>query len=169
PEAIRSVLSRYGFRDVQGAYQNLAQLAQESVPFLSTRRCRHFLASIAPHLLRALADTPDPDMALVNLEKVTATLGAKAVLYELFSLNQPCLKLYVDLCVWSQFLSEILINNPGMIDELLDSLVLNLPRTFADRRAELTAVCKSAVDPEPILHSFQDAELLRIGVRDILG
>ena len=111
-----------------GAYQNLTQLATESVPFLSTRRCRHFLASIAPRLLRALAETPDPDMALVNLEKVTASLGGKAVLWELFSFNPPSLKLYVDLCAWSQFLSEILINNPGMIDELLDSLVLNQPR-----------------------------------------
>src|SRR5690348_12662300 len=50
PETIRAVLGRYPFRDVQGAYHNLVQLAQESVPFLSTRRCRHFLASIAPAL-----------------------------------------------------------------------------------------------------------------------
>src|SRR5262249_31398355 len=28
PETLRSVLGRYGFRDVQGAYQNLTQLAQ---------------------------------------------------------------------------------------------------------------------------------------------
>ena len=169
PETIRAVLGRYPFRDVQGAYHNLTQLAQESVPFLSTRRCRHFLASIAPRLLRALAETPDPDMALVNLEKVTASLGAKAILWELFSFNPPSLKLYVDLCAWSQFLSEILINNPGMIDELLDSLVLNQPRTADELRAELADLCRGAADPDPILHSFQDKELLRIGVRDILG
>jgi glutamate-ammonia-ligase adenylyltransferase len=169
PETLRSVLGHYGFRDVQGAYLNLTQLAQESVPFLSTPRCRHFLASIAPSLLRALAETPDPDMALVNLEKVTASLGGKAVLWELFSFNPPSLKLYVELCAWSQFLSEILINNPGMIDELLDSLVLNQPRSAEELRAELTELCRGAADPEPILHSFQDKEFLRIGVRDILG
>jgi len=168
-ETVRAVLGRYGFRDVAGAYHNLTQLAQESVPFLSTRRCRHFLASIAPHLLRALADTPDPDMALVNLEKVTATLGAKAVLWELFSFNPPSLTLYVDLCAWSEFLSEILIRNPGMIDELLDSLVLNQPRTLAELSEELSELCRGAADPDPILHSFKDKELLRIGVRDILG
>src|SRR5436305_4092272 len=119
-----------------GAYNNLLQLAQESVPFLSTRRCRHFLASIAPRLLQALAETPDPDMALNNLEKVTASLGAKGVLWELFSFNPPSLKLYVDLCAWSQFLSEILIKSPGMIDELLDTLVLNQPRTAKELRDE---------------------------------
>jgi glutamate-ammonia-ligase adenylyltransferase len=169
PATIRSVLGRYPFRDTQGAYQNLTLLAQESVPFLSTRRCRHFLANIAPKLLRALAETPDPDFALVNLEKVTASLGAKAILWELFSFNPPTLKLYVELCAWSQFLSEILINNPGMIDELLDSLVLNQPRTAAELCQELAELCRGAADPEPILHSFQDKELLRIGVRDILG
>jgi glutamate-ammonia-ligase adenylyltransferase len=168
-ETIRSVLSGYGFRDVQGAYQNLSQLAQEAVPFLSTRRCRHFLASIAPHLLRALSETPDPDMALVNLEKVTDTLGAKAVLWELFSFNPPSLTLYVDLCAWSEFLSEILVRNPGMIDELLDSLVLNQPRTLDELREELAGLCRGAADPDPILHSFKDKELLRVGVRDILG
>ena len=90
------------------------------------------------------------------------------MLWELFSFNQPSLKLYVDLCAWSQFFSEILINNPGMIDELLDSLVLNQPRTAEELRSELADLCRGAADLEPILHSFQDKELLRIGVRDIL-
>ena len=199
PGFIQAVLGKYCFRDVQFAYQNLLQLARESVPFLSTRRCRHFLASIAAQLLRAVAETPDPDMALVNLEKVTASLGAKSVLWELFSFNPPTLKLYVDLCAWSQFLSEILINNPGMIDELLDTLVLNQPRTAAELGEELIELCRGVAglqiadsrlqierlkteDTSPqsailnlqsaidmILHSFQDKELLRIGVRDILG
>lgn len=169
PQRIQEVLGKYPFKDVNEAYQNLMQLATESVPFLSTRRCRQFLASIAPRLLKVIAEAPDPDLALVNLEKVSASLGGKGVLWELFSVNSPTLKLYVDLCAWSQFLSEILINNPGMIDELLDSLVLNQPRTFEELRRELAELCRNADDPDPILHSFKDKELLRIGVRDILG
>ncbi len=168
-DTIRTVLGKYPFHDVMAAYQNLSLLAQESVRFLSTRRCRHFLASIAPSLLRAVADTPDPDMALLNLEKVSDKLGCKTVLWELFSFNPPSLKLYVDVCAWSQFLSEILINNPGMIDELLDSLVLNQPRSAEEVRTELAELCRGAEDLDPILHSFQNKELLRIGVRDILS
>lgn len=168
-QTIQNVLGKYPFRDVNSAYQNLTKLAQEEVVFLSTRRCRHFLASIAPALLRYLAETPEPDQALNNLEKVTRSLGAKTVLWELFSFNPPSLKLYVDLCSSSQFLSEILINNPGMIDELLDSLVLNQPRSLEELQMELADLCRGADDLEPILHSFQDKEYLRIGVRDILG
>ncbi len=169
PQMIESVLGKYPFKDISRAYNILTELAIESVPFLSTRRCRHFLASIAPGLLRAIAQTPDPDMALVNLEKVTASLGGKAALWELFSFSEPALHLYVDVCAWSEFLSEILINNPGMIDELLDSLILNQRRALHEFQAELRDLCRHAEDPDLILHSFRDKELLRIGVRDILG
>ena len=166
---VRAVLARYPFRDVPGAYQNLARLAQEEVPYLSHRRCRHFLASIAPALLRALAETPDPDLTLSNLQKVTASLGGKAVLYELFSFTPACLKLYVDICSTSPYLCAILVNNPGMIDELLDTLILDQRRTPEELRVELTELLRGANDLDPILHSFQDKELLRVGVRDLLG
>jgi glutamate-ammonia-ligase adenylyltransferase len=170
PDTAKLVLSRYGFRDIASALNNLQQLAREPIPFLSTRRCRHFLAAIAPQLLKALSETPDPDMALTNLEKVTASLGAKGVLWELFSFNPPSLKLYVELCAWSPFLSQILTSHPGMIDELLDSLILDQPRSLEELRNELTELCRGA-DPQLVertLHSFQNKELLRIGVCDIL-
>jgi glutamate-ammonia-ligase adenylyltransferase len=168
-ETVRTVLGRYPFRDVPKAFANLSALARESVPFLSARRCRHFLASIAPQLLRAVAEAPDPDEALTNLERVSASLGAKAVLWELFSVNRPSLELYVELCAGSPFLSGLLINNPGMVDELLDSLVLNQPRPAGELRAELAELLRGATDPDPILHSFQDKEFLRVGVADLLG
>ncbi len=166
---IRDVLAKYGFRDLPRAYELLLQLARESVRFLSHRRCRHFLASIAPSLLRAVAEKPDPDDALANLERVTASLGAKAVLYEAFSTNRPSLKLYVDLCAGSPFLSSLLTSNPGMIDELLDSLVMDQRRSREELALELTELLRGATDPEPILHSFLDKEILRIGVGDLLG
>ena len=167
--AIRAALGRYPFRDIPMAYLNLNRLAQESVPFLSHRRCRHFLASIAPQLLRALAATPDPDGALNSFEQVTASLGAKAVLYELFSFNPASLKLYVDLCAYSPYLSAILIRNAGMEDQLLDSLMLDQPRRAGELAVELGELLRGASDPDPILRSFQDDEFLRIGVRDLLG
>ncbi|MGL6096872.1 MAG: bifunctional [glutamate--ammonia ligase]-adenylyl-L-tyrosine phosphorylase/[glutamate--ammonia-ligase] adenylyltransferase, partial [Fimbriiglobus sp.] len=166
---VAGVLGKYPFRNVPAAYQNLTQLAREAVPFLSHRRCRHFLASIAPNLLKAVAATPDPDQTLNNLERVSASLGGKAVLYELFSVNPASLRMYVDICASSPFLIGILTSNPGMIDELLDSLVLDQPRTRDELRSELAALTRGASDLDPILHSFQDKELLRIGVRDLLG
>jgi glutamate-ammonia-ligase adenylyltransferase len=169
PDFVREVLGRYPFQDRLTAYHNLMALAREDFAFLSQARCRHFLAAIAPRLLEAVGRTPDPDMTLTNLEKVSASLGAKAVLWELFNFNPPSLRLYVELCATSQFLSEILINNPGMIDDLVDSLVVDRPVPGAAIKGELAELCKGAEDLAPILRSFRNKEWVRIGTRDILG
>ena len=168
-EQIVEVLGKHPFRDVRAAYHNLMALAEEKRHFLSTRRCRHFLASIAPELLEAIAATPDPESTLVNLDKVSDSLGGKGVLWELFSFNPPSLRLYVELCAYSPYLCGILTTNPGMIDGLMDSLVLDkLPQQESLRRA-LADLCRGAEDPDPILHSFKNDQQLRVGVRDLLG
>jgi glutamate-ammonia-ligase adenylyltransferase len=169
PETIAAALGRYPFRDRATAHRNLLALAREDTPFLSQARCRHFFAAIAPRLLEAVAATADPDMTLTNLEQVSASLGAKAVLWELFSFNPPTLRLYVELCASSQFLTEILINNPGMIDDLMDSLVVDRPQPGSAIRQELAELCRGAEDLGPILMGFRNKELIRIGTRDILG
>jgi [glutamine synthetase] adenylyltransferase / [glutamine synthetase]-adenylyl-L-tyrosine phosphorylase len=169
PEHIGAVLGQYSFRDSQEAYKNLMTLSEEKIRFLSTRRCRHFLASIAPRLLPAIAEMPDPDQTLVNLSKVSDSLGGKGVLWELFSFNPPSLHLYVELCASSPYLSSILISNPGMIDELMDSLVLDKLPNRETLEANLEELTRGAEDIEPILHSFKNAQVLRVGVRDILG
>lgn len=168
PEQICQVLGHYGFHDVSEAYKILMTLSEEHIRFLSTRRCRHFLASIAPRLLQALANTPDPDQTLVNLSKVSESLGGKGVLWELFSFNPPSLHMYVELCASSPYLSSILISNPGMIDELMDSLVLDKLLTHDTLEANLQELARAAEDIEPILHSFKNAQVLQVGVRDIL-
>ena len=168
-ERIAEVLGRYRFRDVKQAYRNLMALGEEKIRFLSTRRCRHFLAAIAPQLLTAIAATPDPDFTLVNLNQISDSLGGKTVLWELFSFNPPSLTLCVEVCAYSAYLSGILTSSPGMIDSLMDSLVLDklpsresLGRTLAD-------LCYAAEDLDPILHSFKNDQQLCVGVRDILG
>ena len=64
PEMINEVLKPYGFKDVDKALSNLMELASEKTQFLSSRRCKHFLASVAPALLSELSKTPDPDVSL---------------------------------------------------------------------------------------------------------
>jgi glutamate-ammonia-ligase adenylyltransferase len=168
-ERIQEVLGRYPFDDIPAAYQNLMALAEERIRFLSTRRCRHFLAAIAPRLLSAIAKTPEPDTTLVNLSRVSDSLGGKAALWELLSANQPSLKLYVRLCAACPYLAGILTSNPGMIDELMDSLLVRDLPTLPMLEEMLTGLCKGAEDIEPILHSFKNAQHLRVGVRDVLG
>jgi [glutamine synthetase] adenylyltransferase / [glutamine synthetase]-adenylyl-L-tyrosine phosphorylase len=169
PERIQEVLGRYPFADVSTAYENLMALATEKIRFLSTRRCRHFLAAIAPRLLAAIAQTPEPDTTLVNLSRVSDSLGGKAALWELFSFNRPSLELYVRLCAACPYLAGILTSNPGMIDELLDSLLVEHLPTLKILEDSLAELCKGAENIDPILHSFKNAQHLRVGVRDVVG
>lgn len=166
---IERLLSPYRFQDVRSAYKDLIALGQEQVSFLSSRRCRHFLAAIAPRLLQALSLTPMPDASLSTLRRVTDSLGGKAVLWELFQSNPAAMSLCIRLCASSPYLIGILTGNPGMIDELIDSLMLDrLPGTQQIENL-LAELCRGAEEPGAVLHSFKNSMHLQIGVRDILG
>ncbi|MDA7979408.1 MAG: bifunctional [glutamate--ammonia ligase]-adenylyl-L-tyrosine phosphorylase/[glutamate--ammonia-ligase] adenylyltransferase [Pirellulales bacterium] len=167
--AVHEILAPYGFHDTTLAYKNLMELAEEKIRFLSTRRCRHFLASVAPALLDAIRQTPDPDGTLTNLDRVTNSLGGKATLWELFNANPAAMRLCVELCSISGFLTGVLISQPGMLDELMDSLMLDTLPTRQEMDTSLHELCRGAEDIDPILHSFRNSYLLRIGARDILG
>ncbi len=169
PERIAQVLGRYPFADIPAAYENLMALATEKIRFLSTRRCRHFLAAISPRLLAAIAATPEPDTTLVSLSRVSDSLGGKAALWELLSSNRPSLDLYVTICAACPYLTSILTSNPGMIDELMDSLLVEHLPTLGMLEETLGDLCRGAEDIEPMLHSFKHAQHLRVGVRDVLG
>lgn len=166
---IAACLGQYPFRDLPAAYRNLASLSREKVAFLSGRRCRHYLAAIAHDLIKEIAATPDPDLTLSNLSNVSESLGAKGVLWELFSFNAPTLHLYVRLCASSPYLSGILTSYPGMIDELLDSLLMDSLPSYDFLQVLLADLLRGAADPVEILQSFKSAQHLRVGVRDLIG
>ncbi|MEI8070802.1 MAG: bifunctional [glutamate--ammonia ligase]-adenylyl-L-tyrosine phosphorylase/[glutamate--ammonia-ligase] adenylyltransferase [Planctomycetota bacterium] len=165
---VQEVLGRHNFRDIPAAGRALASLGVEKVRFLSTRRCRHFLAAIAPRLLSAIAKTPDPDATLVRLGVVSDSLGGKGLLWELFSFHPPSLDLMVRICSSSPFLANLLVRHPGMIDELLDSLLVQQLPSVAALSASLGLVCQGAADISPMLHAFKSAQHLRVGVHDVL-
>jgi glutamate-ammonia-ligase adenylyltransferase len=56
-----------------------------------------------------------------------------------------------------------------MLDELLDSLLLDKLPDSSVLEATLADLCRGAEDIEPSLHSFKNAQQLRVGVRDILA
>ena len=169
PDLIDTLLTKYGFTDPQAAYRHLTALGQEQVSFLSSRRCRHFLSAIAPALLQSLSQSPSPDHALANLERVSDSLGGKAVLWELFQTNRAAMNLCVRLCAASPYLVGILTSNPGMIDELIDSLMLDRLPSTQQIEALLTESCRGVEEPGLVLHSFKNSMHLHIGVRDVLG
>ncbi len=168
PELVKVTMAEHGLTDPERAMEDLAALSTENVSFLSPHRCRHFFTSIAPSLLQQVARTPDPDETLSSFVRVTDSLGAKATLWELMASSQPTMELMVRLCAATPYLSGILTNNPGMIDELIDSLLTNRLPSSQRLEAHSIEVCRGASDIELVLHGFKNSAHLMIGVREML-
>lgn len=168
PNMVRSTMLRHGLSDPPRAMDDLMALSNENVSYLSPHRCRHFFTAIAPALLKEMSRTPDPDETLSSLVRVTDSLGAKATLWELLASSRPTMELMVRLCATAPYLTGILTNNPGMIDELIDSLLMNRLPSTQRLEAHSIELCRGAADIELILHGFKNSAHLTIGVRDVL-
>ncbi len=166
---IEQVLTKYNFRDVRRAYQTLVQLASEPAPFLSSLRCRHLMAALAPRLLAELARRPDPDRTLYQLEAISRSLGARGALWELFRIQPDLMQVVLDIASYSQMLQNLLCSSPGMMDDLVDSFELASLPGREEMAQELSELLEGARDPIPILASFRAAYELRVGVRLLLG
>ena len=158
-----------GFRDPAGVARALESLASERNPYLApSGRARTLLAGLAPRLLGALGRAPDPDGALRNLERATATLGAKATFYELLLENPDALELFCALAAASDFLVETLARRPGVFDEVVDRLLTGDRPT----REKVTAEARAALlreDPFEALRDVRAVNLLLVGIRDLSG
>jgi glutamate-ammonia-ligase adenylyltransferase len=136
---------------------------------LAGPRTQELFCRIAPRLLQLISVAPDPDMALINFERCTASIGARKVMYELFSEHPRTLELFVDLCAWSQFLTDILVRSPGMMDQIMDYLMVGRRKSTPEMEKELNELVESVEDPLDELLGYKDQEMLRIGIRDIIG
>ena len=154
---------------LQSLNHGLQELALEDSRVLSSRNCRYQLARISQRLLSSILATPAPQNTLNQLVSTSRSLGGKGVLWELFSSHAPSLDLYIRLCGSSPTLVQILLNNPGMIDDLLDSLMLESLPSLEQLRGTLDELHKSPDEPHGITLAFRNAMHLAIGVRDILG
>ena len=104
------VLGKYSFKDIaRGATRYLSLLAtgDGAVPVDAALAGSSWPTSRGS--CEAIAETPDPDLALVNLEKVSASLGGKGILWELFQLQPSAVAEAVRRALrHGQYLSEIL-------------------------------------------------------------
>lgn len=165
---IEGALRYYGFKNYASAYENLRLLAEGSASSPHASRTRNFFCSIAPILLQHLEQSPDPDMALNNLQRCIAALGAPSTFYEILSSNTKAIQPLVALSSYSDHLIRLLVNDPGVIDFLLSSGVLEEESSRANIDKALGKFLAINPDFYESIQRFKNGELLRIGLRDVL-
>jgi glutamate-ammonia-ligase adenylyltransferase len=157
-------LAALGFAEPGGALQNLRRLAE-------TPREREKLGPLLPRLLRQLQASPDPDMALNNIERLAAAAMDRNVFYTLLHDHPEALPVVVALSGSSQYLTDALIRSPQIVSWLLDPTVMR-PRARGELAQAVAAACRPFRTVESqanAIRRFRRRELCRIGLRDILG
>ena len=110
----------------------------------------------------------DPDRVLTRLDTFITAYGARNALFELWNSNPAIFELLIQLFDRSEFLAEMAIRSPELVDEFVTSGRLRQSKTAAETLADLRHGLKDK-DQFAWLRRYHQAELMRIGLRDILG
>ena len=173
PDLCLDILEAKGFRPPENAYESLKVLRQGGTRGYLTERARRLLDRIAPLLFQEVMYSPDPPMALANMEKfLEACRRARGTYYALLAENPGIIKVLVSLFATSQFLSRNFIQHPEVLDSLVStSYALNV-KEAQDLSAELGNQMSHAEyyeDKLNTLRRFRNEEFLRIALNDIHG
>jgi len=110
----------------------------------------------------------DPDRVAVRLDSFISAYGARATLFELWNSNPSIFELLLELFDRSEFLAELAIRTPDLVDELVASGRLRQRKCAAETLRDLRHGLDDK-DQHLWVRRYHQAELMRIGLRDILG
>jgi len=170
PDILKDMLAERRFRDVDAAYDHLLLLRDGPPRARLTERAHRTLEKIGPPLLQEIFASPDPDMAMTNLERFLCAVGSRSTFYALLAENREVLKLTVSLFGMSEFLSKIFIGHPELLDSMVARTLASSFKELAVMEEELGQMLTQAVDFEEKLDGlrrYRHEEFLRIGMNDI--
>lgn len=171
-DLIKDMLEERRFEHPEAAYQNLLVLRDGPAKLNLTEQARRTLEKIAPLFLQEVFASPDPDLALANLERFLSSTRTRASIYALLAENRDILKLLTSMFGMSEFLSKIFIGHPELLDSMTTRGYAYLQKERATMAQELDDFLSQADDFEEKLDAmrgFRHEEFLRIGMNDIYG
>lgn len=171
-DLVKDMLAEHHFENVERAYDNLLSLRRGPVKTNLTERSRRLLQKIIPLMIHEIFESPDPDMALIHLERFLTVVATRSSYYALLAENRQTIKLLVSLFGMSEFLSKILINHPELLDSLVARSGQSADKTKETMNDELDSLLEQSdyfEDRLDILRRYRNEEFLRIGLNDIHG
>jgi glutamate-ammonia-ligase adenylyltransferase len=159
----RAYLESLGFRDAAAVDAHLQGMADDLV-------IREALGRLAPELIPALVESPDPDAAVAAIARYVSSRSGRAMFLDYLREDPRALHVLTYVMGASPHLAEILIRTP----EYFHWLVSQVERSAPDRQdheEELVSAFAGIVDPGEglaVLRRWKRRETLRIGTRDLL-
>ena len=164
-QEVARILQAYGIHDWKRADLNLQTMAGEPAS-------RKLLATILPEVLAGVACTADPDQALNEWERYVDSGIQRLQLYQYLAVVPHVIEVLGTAFGNSPAMAQTLIRDPLLVYWIEDDRVLVRRMTrhvlLANLRASLSAVTSFEARCEA-LRRFKRREMLRIGLRDLLG
>jgi glutamate-ammonia-ligase adenylyltransferase len=162
-EQARAYLQSLGFRDAAAVDDHLQRMADDMV-------VREALGRLAPDLLPAVIESPNPDAAIAAMAQYVAARSGRAMFLDYLREDPRALHVLTYVMGASPQLAGILIRTP----EYFHWLVAQVERSAPDRQdheEELVSALVAIDDPDEglnLLRRWKRRETLRIGTRDLL-
>ena len=167
-----ATLKQIGFKSPEMTCRNLILMRDGGAFAHPTIRSKRYFNQMFPYLLKECTKLPDPDLSINNFEKFIDAGRVREGIYSVLSKSEAAVRSLCSLFGTSQFLSNILIQQPELADSLLIAEGIYKEKTKESLRDEMGKILNSSDSYEKSLDElckFKKGEELRIGLRDILG
>jgi glutamate-ammonia-ligase adenylyltransferase len=171
-ESVLEELKKLGFTDSNRTYRSLLEL-RDGTPYSppSSRRLK-VMATLGPALISEILRFGSPDQTLFNLAEFSHRVGGRTGFLSLLAENPRTMRLLVNLFANSQFLTDLFLKRPELLDSLIRVDLSRLRKTKDEMLHELVTHLDEQDDLEDKLNSlrrYRAEEFIRIGLHDIGG
>jgi [glutamine synthetase] adenylyltransferase / [glutamine synthetase]-adenylyl-L-tyrosine phosphorylase len=163
-------LEKLGFGDPARAYENLLAVRDGEVYAPPSPKRLKVMRTLGPALIAEIAKSAAPDQALLNLAEFSHRIGGRTGFLTLLAENPATMRLLITLFAESQFLTDLFLNRPELIDTLIRVDLTRVRKSRDEMLAELEPTLKENTDLEAKLNAlrrYKTEEFIRIGLHDL--
>jgi len=171
-EIVTAELVKVGFNDPAKAYETLIAIRDGEVFAPPSLKRVKVMRALGPALIGEIAKSSAPDQALLNLAKFSHGIGGRTGFLTLLAENPETMRLLTTLFADSQFLTDLFLNRPELIDTLIRVDLTRIEKSRKEMLEELRAALSEHDDIEPKLNAlrrYKTEEFIRIGLHDLGG
>jgi [glutamine synthetase] adenylyltransferase / [glutamine synthetase]-adenylyl-L-tyrosine phosphorylase len=171
-EMVTAELAKVGFNEPAKAYANLLAVRDGEVYAPPSSKRLRIMRTLGPALMAELTQSSDPDRALFNLAKFSHGIGGRTGFLTLLAENPETLHVLITLFADSQFLTDLFLNRPELIDTLIRVDLTHIVKNRDQMLGELQLALGEYEDIEGKLNAlrrYKNEEFIRIGLHDLGG
>lgn len=171
PDTVQS-LAAMGFSQPAQVLATIRSWHRGRYPAVRSEGARARLTEVQPLLVEALAQTVNPDAALVGFDRFLSTLPAGVQLFALLKAHPELMRLVALIMGSAPRLAQILSRHRRVFDAVLDPRIMGTLPTEAEVRALISSELQAAPDLESVLDRARvigREQMFLIGIRLLTG